>query len=188
MLMVMARRNLGMTVLVVAGLGLLILNPFFYMGWQSAGAQNVDLEKREMVATLQLTNARATYEVSTLRNELNALQGEMNVLAGIPSFPGEAPSADLYTAVAREAGRSGVTVTALESLEKTGSEEIGDGKYAKSEVNVSVAGSLSQVESFLANMENSEFPTLRFEDVNLTKIEGESTWEGDLKLVVLSQM
>jgi hypothetical protein len=99
----------------------------------------------------------------------------------------ELPSADLYTAIAREAGYSGVTVSSVDAAETPGTEEIGETMYSRSEVDLTLEGSLSQIRAFLSRMETGEFATLRFEDVNLTMVEETQTWEGQVTLVVLSQ-
>lgn len=187
-LILKARQNIPLSVMVVAALGLLALNPFFYLGWQSAGERQAEVEDREMIANLQLITAQSTYELSTLQAQRDDIQAGINGLTGSTAFPQEAPSTDLYTALSAVAGTSGrqVTLAAVQSSGESGSEEIGDSRYSKFVVDITLEGSLGNIQWFLDKMENSAFPTLRFDDVSLTKDEATSSWQGIVKLVILS--
>jgi len=186
-LLTLARRNVGLTALVAAALFLVALNPFFYFGWQSAGDLQAELEKEEMVATVQLMQAQEKYGVASLQTELDGLERDIDNLAKSNRFPEEVPGADLYAAMASVAGWNGVTLVSLSSVTSPGTETIGENAYNKAEINMSVAGVLSNIRSFLTSMEEGAYPSLRFQDVNLTKPEGGQNWEGDLTVVVLSQ-
>lgn len=186
-LLTLARRNVGLTALVAAALFLVALNPFFYFGWQSAGDLQAELEKEEMVATVQLMQAQEKYGVASLQAELDGLERDIDDLAKSNRFPEEVPGADLYAAMANVAGWNGVTLVSLSSVISPGTEAIGENAYNKAEINMSVAGVLSNIRSFLTSMEEGSYPSLRFQDVNLTKSESGQNWEGDLTVVVLSQ-
>ena len=187
-LILKARQNIPLSVMVVAAIGLLALNPFFYMGWQSAGERQAGLADEEMIANLQLINAQTNYELSTLQAQRDDIQEGINGLTGSTAFPQEAPSTDLYTTLAAVAGTSGrqVTLSAVQSSGEAGAEEIGGSTYSRFVVDITLEGSLSNIQWFLDKMENGAFPTLRFDGVTLMKDEATSSWQGIVRLVILS--
>jgi hypothetical protein len=182
----LARRNVALTALMVFALSLLILNPFFYMGWQSANDRQAELEKEEMMANLQLMSAQANYDLNALRGERDGLLAEIAALVKSTMIPEAFSSADVYETMAQEA-KYRVTLVSLSSVNEPSYETIGENTYEKYEINVSVAGSLTNIVAFLNAMETEEkYPSLRFEDVTVSKSESQD-WEGDLKLVILCQ-
>ena len=182
----LARRNVALTALMVVALSLLILNPFFYMGWQSANDRQAELEKEEMMANLQLMSAQANYDLNALRGERDELLAEIAVLSESTMIPEEFSSADVYETMAKEA-KYRVTLVSLSSVNEPSYETIGENTYEKYEINVIVAGSLTNIVAFLNAMETEEnYPSLRFQDLSVSKSEGQD-WEGDIKLVILCQ-
>ncbi|MEE8471057.1 MAG: hypothetical protein V3S51_06990 [Dehalococcoidia bacterium] len=186
-LIALAKRDIQLTVLAVVALGLVLMNPFLYLGWQSVDGLQVELEKEEMMANIQLMNAQSEYDADALQSRLYDLQRDIEELSGIVRLPEEAPSADLYDVLAKTAGWNGVTLVSLSSVSRPGTETIGDNEYRKSQIDVRVAGALSNIRSFMTSMEEGAYASLEFEGVSLTLPEDSLDWEGALTLAILSR-
>lgn len=186
-LIALVKRDKRLTVLVAFALGLAVMNPFLFLGWQSVGEIQADLEKEELMANIQLMNAQSQYDMDTLQSQLYDLQRDIDELSQSPRLAEEAPSADLFDILAKNAGWNAVTLVSLSSVVKPGIEKIGDNEYRKSEIDVKVEGQLSRITSFLTSMESGAYPSTRFEDISITNEEGGQNWQGALTLVVLSQ-
>ena len=182
-----ARSNMPLTVLLGLALVLVIAGVMFLMGSRSAGERCDLLEQQEMTANIQLMTAQATYDVSALQLELNELETEIAGLKLGGKFPESAPMSSLSSAITNNAGWSGVTLVSLSSPSKTGTEKIGGRVYSKTQVNMTVSGTLDGIQRFMASMEGGSFPTLVFEGVSLAELEGGGGWEGSLTLAVVTQ-
>jgi Tfp pilus assembly protein PilO len=182
-----ARNNLSLTIMIGLALVLVIVGVTFFMGWRSAGELCNQLEQQEMTANIQLMTAQSNYDVSALQQELNELQTEIAMLKLEGKFPESAPMSSLSSAIANNAGWSGITLVSLSSPSKTGTEKIAGHTYSKTQVNMTVSGTLEGIQRFMASMEGGSFPTLVFESVNLAELEGGGGWEGDLTLAVVTQ-
>ncbi len=182
-----ARRNLSLTVLAALALAMIVAGVIFFMGMQSAGQALADLEQQEVTANIQLMNAQATYDLETLRQELNDLEDQIAELSVQSGFPESVSTSKLSNALANNAAWNGVTVVSLSSPSKTSTETIGSGSYDKYRVEMTVSGSLEGIQKFVTSMEGSSFPTLRFDSVTLAQSEGGAGWQGDLKLAVITE-
>jgi hypothetical protein len=186
-LLAVIKQNTQLTVLVVVALGMLILNPFFYLGYQSAEQQIEDLGQDEMMAGLQLANTQSSYDVENLEQQRDDLRDEIALLSQGDVFAETVPSAQLNSTLANVAGWNGVSLLSLSSTIKPATEKIGDTTYQKTVVTVGVSGTLANLRAFLTAMEDGSTAGLRFEDVRLTATGQGSQWEGQLALSVLSQ-
>ena len=183
----LAKRNIALTLLVVAALGLLLLNPFFYFGWQSADGRVAELEREEMMANIQLMNAQAKYDLTGLREELQQVLSDIDDLSTSAVIPVEVSFANLDVALGSAASRHGVLVAGLTCDGKVGAEDIGENTYQRFEIDITVTGSLRSINSFLESMEDSAYQSLKFDNVNLTKSEFGDMWQGEVTLVILTQ-
>lgn len=177
--MMLLRRNIALTVLIAVVVLFLIVNGFLYLGWQSAKDRQADLEGEEEIANLQLINAQSEYDLVSLRDEYRDLEDS-------PNFPSEVPSVELGVYLADAAAKYSVALVGVMLESEAGSEVIGGKEYPKSEIDVSVTGSLTGINSFLRYIEEGPFPGLEIENVCFTLTE-EQGWEGSFTMVILSQ-
>jgi len=157
---------------------LVVLAVIFFMQWQTAKDEKVDVEREKNAAELRLNTARVNYDIEELTKQRD------NLSRGA-EFPKDLPAVGLTLFLAEGAYLTQVDIEIVQPPTKVATEKIGSKNYPAYTTKMNVNGSLSQIISFLMYIEGGAFSSIRVQDV-VCKDAG-AGWDADYTVVMILQ-
>jgi hypothetical protein len=149
------RQNALFIALIVVVIALVVGMIVLFLGGSSVKAEQSSLKAEQTRAQINLNNAKASYDLDTLRGRMAALQGS-------PSFPSEVSLVQFSSFLETGSDRFGVRIVRVAQTSV--------GNY-----NIAIAGSPSKMNDFLSYLETGPFETLKLGSLSFTQTDGSLT-------------
>ena len=188
------------TILIILLIAVLATTAYFSNSYRTVEAKQPDIQDEIALALMRLTVAKEENDPTPLKQQLDELQSELDILnRAEPLFPMLPATVEIGDLVVDTVQKLNLLLLKLSPDDEAGtvtitcSADANGNKYSKAEYEVRVKGDLGRINSVIGEIEGAGFATLTIDDMEIEykeKVQNETVvkwWEGEFTIVTLYQ-